>query len=151
MINAMREWPELCRALGHPEWQRDDRFSDFSAMMKHRVALKALISDAVADEPLAALVPRLEAAALTFSVVQNLAEVVRDPQARANGIIRATGSDDPDYQFTVDSPLQLAEEAKRPPQQAPAPGEHSAQVLAELGFSAAEVAALAAAGVVGGS
>jgi crotonobetainyl-CoA:carnitine CoA-transferase CaiB-like acyl-CoA transferase len=149
MINVMREWPGLCLALGHPEWQKDDRFSDFSSMMKHRIELKSLISEAVAGESLTQIVPRLEAAELTFSVVQNLAEVIADPQARATGIIVETGADDPDYQLTVGSPLRLAEEDKRAPAQAPVIGEHSAEVLQELGFSSAEVAQLSEAGVIG--
>jgi formyl-CoA transferase len=75
-------------------------------------------------------------------VVQNLTEVINDPQARSNGVVLETGSDDPDFQLTVGSPIQVAEEAKRPPGPAPAIGEHTMELLAELGISDAEVADL---------
>lgn len=148
LINAMREWPGLCRALGHENWMQDDRFGDFSSMMKHRHELKALIADAVAGFSLADLAPRLAEQSLTFSVVQNLSEVVADPQARANGMLLETGSDDPDYQLTVDSPIRITEESKTPPRIAPALGEHSREVLAELDFSEPEIAGMLEAGVV---
>jgi crotonobetainyl-CoA:carnitine CoA-transferase CaiB-like acyl-CoA transferase len=148
LINATREWPGLCAALEHPEWQQDERFQNFSDMMKHRHALKDLITEALGSATLAELAPRLAAQSLTFSIVQNLREVVADPQARANGILLETGSKDPDYQLTVDTPLRLQEESKRPPEMAPQLGEHSLEVLAELGFTSAQNQALVDAGVV---
>lgn len=148
IINVAREWPRLCAALDHPEWLTDERFPDVRAMFKLRVELKAMIADIIRAQSLQDVCAKLDSNAITYAVVQNLTEVINDPQARSNGVVLATGSDDPDYQLTVGSPIQVAEENKRPPGPAPAIGEHTMELLAELGMSEAEIADLLERGVV---
>ncbi len=142
IMNVVREWPRLCAALDHPEWLTDERFPDVRAMFKLRVELKAMIADAIRTQSLEDIRASLDANDITYAVVQNLTEVINDPQARSNGVVLETGSDDPDFQLTVGSPIQVAEEDKRPPGPAPAIGEHTMELLAELGISDAEVADL---------
>jgi crotonobetainyl-CoA:carnitine CoA-transferase CaiB-like acyl-CoA transferase len=49
MINTAREYPQLCDALGHPEWLQDERFSDIRQAMRNRGDLQQMISDAFAQ------------------------------------------------------------------------------------------------------
>ncbi|HEY5645327.1 MAG TPA: CoA transferase [Pseudomonadales bacterium] len=146
VINAAREWPALCEALERPEWAA--RHPDMRSVMKNRDALKAEIGEILRTMPLSAVCSRLDAADITYSVVQNLQEVLRDEQARAAGFVLETGSDDPDYQLTLASPIAMAGAAKRAPGRAPAVGEHSREVLADMGFDAEEIAGLLASGAV---
>ena len=118
-------------------------------MFKLRVELKALIADVIRDQSLQEICGKLDANAITYAMVQNLTEVINDTQARSNGVVLATGSDDPDYQLTVGSPIQVAEERKRPPGPAPAIGEHTMELLAQLGMSEVEIADLLERGVIG--
>ncbi|MCZ6640327.1 MAG: CoA transferase, partial [Gammaproteobacteria bacterium] len=94
------------------------------------------------------LVSRLDEHDLTFGVVQQGPEVVADPQLIANEIIVPTGSDDPLYQWTVASPIKLKEAQKKPPTRAPEIGQHSSEVLAELGYAEDEIGRLIAQGIV---
>ncbi|MEZ5561252.1 MAG: CaiB/BaiF CoA-transferase family protein [Pseudomonadales bacterium] len=148
MTNAMREWPGVCDALGHREWLDDPRFADFVSIMRHRRELIALISESTRALTLSELCARLDRADLTYGVVTHLAEVIDDPQLLANGILVDTGSADPLYPRTVANPIRLDGVDPRCAGPAPALGEHSRAVLAELGLSAREIEELVRSGVV---
>lgn len=148
IVNPGREWPGLARALDGQGWLEDDRFRDLRTILKHRGELKALVAERIAALTLEEACARLDGEDVTYSVVARLEDVVADPQLRANGIVVDTGSDDPSYPVTIASPLQLAEEPKRPPGPAPAVGQHSREILAELGWDEARIEAALTAGVV---
>lgn len=143
-----REWPRLCRALGHPEWLADERFADFANLMKNRNDLHPMFTAAFAAMKLDAVSQALNAEDVTFSVVEKNADVVRDAQLIENGIIVRTESDHPDYQWTVSSPIDVAGHAKRSPSQAPDIGAHTRHILSELGYDKDAIEALVASGVV---
>jgi formyl-CoA transferase len=81
----------------------------------------------------------LERAHITFSVVTEPAEVVKDPQLRANDIIVPIEGAGGNLKFTVSSPMQVHDVAKVPAKRAPEIGEHNEEILEELGFSATEI------------
>jgi len=149
VINAMREWPELCAALDREAWR--SVYPDVRSIMKDRSAIKAEIAGIIRGWTLEEACRRLDTAGITYSVVQNLAEVIEDEQARAAGIVVETGSDDPDYQLTVASPIEIAQETKKAPGSAPDIGEHSREILLEFGFTDDEVQALVNEGVIADS
>lgn len=146
VVNAGREWPALCDALDRPEWRH--RYPDLRTLMKDRDRLKREIARIVGALPVSEICRRLDAAAITYSVVQNLQDVLEDPQARAAGYVVETGSTDPDYRLTVASPVAVDGAGKVPPGRAPDIGEHSRAVLEEAGFTRPEIETLLAAGVV---
>ena len=149
ILNPAREWPQLCAALQHPEWVDDARFADPRSLHKHRELFIELVSERTKALTLAALTAALDAHEITYSVVKTNSEVIEDKQLFANGVFVETGSDTPGYPLTIANPLQLAGEPRRSAGPAPDVGEHSREVLGELGLGAAEVDALIAAGVVG--
>jgi formyl-CoA transferase len=143
-----QEWPRLATALGHPEWVADPRFADMRTSMKNRHALRALIASGFAAMTIAEADAALKAHEILFSVVAKLAEVVDDAQLIANGLVVATDSREPGYDRTLATPFRLHDETQRTPTRAPELGAHSREVLAEAGFSDAEVDALIAQGLV---
>jgi crotonobetainyl-CoA:carnitine CoA-transferase CaiB-like acyl-CoA transferase len=143
-----REWPRLCRALGHPEWLADARFVDMQAIMQRRDEVRALFAAAFARVTLDAMVAALEAEQVTFSVLEKNRDVVRDAHLIENEVIVKTDSEHPDYQWTVASPIQVAGQHKRVPTEAPAIGAHSRQIMAELGYAEAEIERLLTAGII---
>lgn len=149
VINPDREWPQLCKALGHEEWLEDDRFADLRTLFRNRVELIEMIGTATGELSLAELTATLDAYAVTYGVVHRMSEVVEDVHLRANEIIVETGSDDETYAFTIATPISMAEEPKRSSGPAPEIGEHTTEILAELGMAEAEIAELIDAGVVG--
>ncbi|MCZ6619911.1 MAG: CaiB/BaiF CoA-transferase family protein [Gammaproteobacteria bacterium] len=148
IINPVKEWKNLCAALRRLDWIDDERFQDLRSMMKNRRELKAMMTEIMGELTLRELVSRLDEHDLTFGVVQQGEEVVADPQLIANEIIVPTGSDDPLYQWTVANPIQLKEAQKKNPVRAPDIGQHSREVLAELGYEEHEIGRLIERGIV---
>ena len=148
MINTAREYPQLCQALGHPEWLQDERFSDIQQAMRHRGDLQQMIADAFAQIDYAEAAKRLDEQGITYSKVQTMSEVLVDPQLRAAGIVIETGDTQGDYDLTISSPINVVGEAKKAPQRAPDIGANSLSVLRELDFEEDYIQSLVGSGVV---
>ena len=148
MINTAREYPQLCAALGHPEWLQDERFSDIRQAMRNRGDLQQMISDAFAQIDYAEAARRLDEQGITYSKVQTMSEVLVDPQLRAAGIVIETGDTQGDYELTISSPINMVGEVKKAPQRAPDIGANSLSVLRELDFDEDYIQSLIGAGIV---
>ena len=85
---------------------------------------------------------------LTFSVVQTIPELASDVQLLQNESIRQI-NDGTGKSFTVDSPIKIEDAEKVQPGIAPALGEHSFEILSELGYDANQIDALTAGGIIG--
>ncbi len=145
LLNAPRQGQALADALGRPQLLDDPRFATQQAREQHHVALIAVLDECFAQRDLAQWRQRLDAAGITFGVVGTLADIDADVQMRASGALVpwADGQGS-----TVASPIQIGGLTQRRATPAPALGEHSAEVLHELGYAEAEIAALCASGAV---
>ena len=90
----------------------------------------------------------LEAADVPYSVVSNYDDVVADPQLAANDVF--VEIDDPELGRvrTVNTPFHLAAHPKVAPTPAPRLGEHTREILAQIGMRGDEVESLVGRGVV---
>lgn len=145
LLNEARQWPALLAVLGNPGWGEDPRFATQALRRENARALVEMLSAAFATRTLEAWRPLLDGAGLTFDAVTTTQEAAASAQPRATGAIRPTTAGG----WTVDSPLHVAGAAKAPAGPPPAMGEHAEAILDELGYSAAEIAALRAAGALG--
>jgi crotonobetainyl-CoA:carnitine CoA-transferase CaiB-like acyl-CoA transferase len=148
MINTGREYPQLCKALGHPEWLEDERFADISAAMRHRDALQQMIADAFAQFDYQEAAKRLDEQGITYGKVQTMTEVLEDEQFRAAGIVVETGDTQGDFDLTISSPINISGETKQTPKRAPEIGADSLSVLRQLDFQEAYIQELVKADVV---
>jgi crotonobetainyl-CoA:carnitine CoA-transferase CaiB-like acyl-CoA transferase len=144
-----QEWPRLAAALKHPEWAADPRFADMRSALKNRHALRALIASGLAAMTVDEADAALKAHDVTFSVVARIADVVDDPQLIANGLVVGTDASVPGYERTLATPFKLHDEAQRKPARAPTIGEHSRDVLEQMGLTGAQIDALIEQGIVG--
>ena len=142
IINTAREWPQLARALGHPEWLEDPRFADMRTLLRNRDALIESITATTSRWTQEELMERLDAHEVTCGVVARMSEVVVDEQLRANDIVVETHDAGEGYDYTINSPIFLEEEGKRPPKRAPEIGAQTEEVLREAGYSEDEVRSL---------
>ena len=144
ILNHEKEWPRFAAALGHEEWVDDPRFVDRAARYEHRKELYDLLLASFASDTAENWRKRLDEAGVTYSVAQTMSEVVNDEQMYVNDVLTEVEPGDHFYAYTVNSPFWMSGAEKRKPRLAPGIGEHTTEVLAELGFSDAEVAAMLA-------
>jgi formyl-CoA transferase len=147
-VEGDKNWPIFAKAINRSDLAQDARFVDTKGRNANAFALVAELDRTFASQPLGYWKSALDAARLPYGVAQTPEEIVKDPQLIANDIIVpiADGSASPRY--TVNSPLAIKEAPKVAPRLAPGLGEHTDQILHELGFNADQLAALYANGAV---
>ena len=136
-----RHFAAFCDALARPELAAEPRFATNPARVEHRDELVRILAERLRDETTATWLERLAAAGVPAAPVQDVAQVAGHEQTRALGILQDLGP-----YSTVALPLSVDGERALHRSPAPALGEHTAEVLAEAGYSDDEVAELARAG-----
>lgn len=147
ITNPRKEWPNLAAALGHDEWL--ETWPVARDVFRDQQNAGNQIAAAFGSMTARVIHTRMAEHSIPYGLVQNLEDVVNDEQLKANDILIPTASDNPDYQWTVNSPISLRGLDKRAPTEAPDTGADSRQVLRTLGYSEDDIQALIDLGVVG--
>jgi len=147
-VGSKRQWPRLCAALDLPELATDPRFADNDARVRNRAALRPLIARRLADGASADWLARLEAADVPCGPVNDILAAFDSAQAQARAMSPTIDHPQLGPLRQVGVPFKLSRTPAGMSAPPPLLGEHSAEVLAELGYPAAEVEALREAGVI---
>ena len=143
-----RLFAALCTALQLPELAVDPRFRANPDRVKNREQLVAVLSDRLLERNTVEWHELLSAAGVPAAPVANVADVVSSEQTRALGILQPVEHPSiPDLRLTA---LPLSFDGARAEHRLPPPllGEHSEEVLREVGYSTEEIVELAADGVI---
>jgi len=136
-----REWKAFCdNVLQQPEVATDGRFDSNAQRNTHRDALQALIAQTFAALTAAQVVERLEAAGIANARVNDMADLWAHPQLQARQRWRSVGTPQGEVRALLPPGVNSAFDYRMDP--VPAVGEHNARILAELGWSTAQIAAL---------
>jgi formyl-CoA transferase len=138
----------LADAIGRADLRADARFSDAAKLAANMAQLTAILEEVFGAQPMAHWHDVLAQAHITFDVVKEPGDVVKDPQLRENGIVVPIEGAEGKLKFTISSPIQVHGVTKEPARRAPALGEHNEQVLEQLGFSATEIEGFRASGAI---
>lgn len=141
-----KDWPVLAKACGKPELTDDPRFGSGRLRKDNNKALVAEFDAAFGALDFAEIARRLDEVDLVWAPVQTPAEVVADPQVAAAGAFVDVEDGEGGVYRSLAAPARFpgADATQLGPY--PSLGQHTAEVLAELGYSEAEVAAMRASG-----
>lgn len=138
----------LANAIGRPEMLTDPRFSDPAKLTANMPELTAILDEVFAAEPMAHWYEVLSGLHVTFGAVRGPQDVINDPQLSANEIVVPLEGAGNKLTSTISSPIQVHGVAKVAARRAPDLGEHTEEILRELGFDASSIDELRASGAV---
>lgn len=146
-LEGDRHWPALARAVGHPEWITDSRFDSARNRAVHAAELIALLDEIFAIRTLAEWTTVFaEEPELFWSPVNTIDDVVADAQFHAAHAVVEV----PDEQGTLPmlaTPVDFDGRPPAPRWRAPLLGEHTREVLQEIGLDGDATASLVSEGV----
>ena len=138
------QFARLAEICGHSEWASDERFATNAARVEHRSDIVAAIADCISRKSARDWLDALERAGVPAGPINTVSQALNDIQAQHRGMIRVLCGIP-----VVGSPVRMDGEPADSDLPPPALGEHTREVLAELGMSHAELKRLRSHGVIG--
>lgn len=147
-LDPDRWWARVCGALGVEKLIHDPKFSTFEARSTNRKELVAIFDDVFAGKTRDEWMQILGEHGCIFTPIQDIKEVVQDPQLLANNYL--IHIDHPSYgrTNTMGFPWDFSDTPASWKRGAPKPGEHTEEVLLEIGYSKEAIAKLREEGAV---
>jgi crotonobetainyl-CoA:carnitine CoA-transferase CaiB-like acyl-CoA transferase len=131
-----RIFAKICAVLEHPEWLTTPEFATNAARVRHRDALAARIEAITITQPRAHWLELFEAHDIPCGPINDYGQVFSDPQVIAREMVVETSHPTLGAIRTLGSPVKLSATPPDVGRRAPRLGEHTAEILAEVGFDA---------------
>jgi formyl-CoA transferase len=141
--------PALATSIGRAELLKDPRFADPAKLAANMAQLTTILDETFSSQPIAHWQEVLDKVHITYGLVRDPHDVIKDPQLQANNIVVPLEGAGENIKLTVSSPIQVHGVTKTSAKRAPDLGEHNDEVLKELGFDAKEIDRLRANGAIG--
>jgi len=143
-VQTNKEWTALTRALETPEWLEDPRFLTPALRQANINDRLNMTQDVLMTRPAAEWLARLTEAGVPCAPVLTRSAMIEDPQVRAMGIVVETEHETAGLLRQSRSAARFSETPAEIRFGAPGLGAHTEEVLAEIGYSTAEIGALQA-------
>ena len=135
-------WQRLCRALGRTDWAEDEGYSNNAKRAERRDELNADIATIIAGKTSAEWVAELTEAGVPCGPIYRIDEMFEDPQVQHLEVTQPMMTEPFGETQLMAQPVQLCRTPSRLAGSPPTRGQHTQELLDELGISAAEYIAL---------
>jgi succinate--hydroxymethylglutarate CoA-transferase len=128
--------------LGHPEWAQDARFCTNRARVENRAVLDALIGEALAQDTAERWVAKLKAVGVPCGRINTVAQALDDPHTAARRMVETVTHPTIGELKLLGIPFKFSDTPAAVGRAPPTLGQHTDEILSELGMDAAAIAAL---------
>ena len=143
-----RTWEKFAQAIGRPELLDRSEYAEDGLRVKNRHQLTQEIEAVTTQQPRSHWLAMLEEVGVPCGPISNYAEVFADPHIQARGMVQEMEHPVGGTVQVLGPAAKLSETPARLARPSPLYGEHTAEVLAEIGWTQAEIQALEKAGVI---
>ena len=141
-------WQKFCTTMGREDWREDPRFATPPARSENRDALGAEIEAITTTDTTAAWIARFTEAGVPAGEINDISQVFANPQVRHLGLAQPVVSQERGETELVGQPILMSRTPSTIAAPPPLAGQHTAEILAEVGYSEAEIAEMKAAGAI---
>ncbi len=142
-------WPAFCQAIGRPEVEHDERFANYFDRMAHIDELYVILDEIFPQKTTAERMELLAAADCICAPVASYEDLLHDEQLRANEYIVEVDHPTQGRIPVVGAPWRFSETPASVASAAPELGQHTEEVLQELGYSWEQIGGLREQGLLG--
>jgi len=147
-LQGQRHWPDLVAAVDRPDWLGDPRFATMPARRENAGELITMLDGIFAERPMHEWAERFDRAGLWWAAMYTTHDVIADPQAHAGGVFTEVPQPEGDPQPAVATPCDFSGTPWTVTRPAPECGQHTEEVLLELGYDWEAIGALKERGAI---
>ena len=147
-VTGNQIWTKFCEIMGRGDWATDDRYATASARSDNRAALNAEIEAITLTATTAQWIDKFNDAGVPAGEINDIGQVFANPQVRHLGLAQPVVSQERGATELVGQPIIMSRTPSHIATPPPTAGQHTAEILRDVGYSDAEIAAMKASGAI---